>query len=367
MTSHADVLERRRKSTTVRRWVDEHVVSRHAGAWGLGTALVLLLLLSVAFIAVPAEIPPMALAPFVVLAGLFLPLRWLWTVYGPVALLLLIAVPLRHNGNVQSVLIGLSTVTLMMMMVLLAASRQRVGLRGFTGESFFVDLRDRLVAGGQIPALPEPWRAESTVHAAYGDAFSGDFLVTALQDGILEVALVDVSGKGQGAGSRSLALSGALGGIIGSVTPERFLSAANAYVLRQHWDEGFATAIHLAIDLRTGEGSIGSAGHPPAVVHRSGSGLWNPVGGASGPLLGVMADLDFPRVPLQLGISDAVLIYSDGVIESRHADLSIGVDRMLGAAAEALLADSSDVAEAVVRSARAGKTDDRAAFVLRRG
>ena len=69
-----------------------------------------------------------------------------------------------------------------------------------------------------------------------------------------EVVLVDVSGKGVQAGTRSLLLSGALGGLLGEQEPNRFLTAANNYLLRQNWDEGFATAVGIDVDIRSGPG-----------------------------------------------------------------------------------------------------------------
>ena len=88
----------------------------------------------------------------------------------------------------------------------------------------------------------------------------------------LEVVVVDVSGKGEQAGTRSLLLSGAFGGLLSALPPAEFLPAANDYLLRQDWEEGFATAIHLHLDLATGDFEIRTAGHPPAVQLHAGSG-----------------------------------------------------------------------------------------------
>ena len=100
---------------------------------------------------------------------------------------------------------------------LLARSRGRLGVQGTRGDSMLVDLRDRLTAQGEMPALPEGWSAEVVLRSAGGASFSGDFLVaTRSDDGqTLEVALVDVSGKGVDAGTRALLLSGAFGGLLG--------------------------------------------------------------------------------------------------------------------------------------------------------
>ena len=51
---------------------------------------------------------------------------------------------------------------------------------------------------------------------------------------------------------RSLFLSGAFNGIVSALPGEQFLPAANTYLLSQNWDGGFATAIHLHLDLATG-------------------------------------------------------------------------------------------------------------------
>ena len=88
-----------------------------------------------------------------------------------------------------------------------------------------------------------------------------------------EVVLVDVSGKGIAAGTRSLLLSGAFGGLLGAMPYDRFLPAANSYLLRQHWDEGFATAAHASINLRHGRVQPRLRGTPSGrpVLRRLGS------------------------------------------------------------------------------------------------
>ena len=80
---------------------------------------------------------------------------------------------------------------------------------------------DRL--GGPVPCCPTGWSATSCILSAHGDRFSGDFVVAHLSPSAhrLEFALVDVSGKGTRAGTRSLLLSGALGGLLGAVPSGR--------------------------------------------------------------------------------------------------------------------------------------------------
>ena len=317
------------------------------------------------------RLPFSVYAPFVVVGGLYLtPVAFLvvgGTFIAEMAALTVKAAQIPDSANRLPQVIAL--VALAIVIIIMSAtsrSRARLGVQGSRGESMFVDLRDRLRAFGELPELPGGWHAETAVESAYGQSFSGDFVVaTRSPDGRwFEVVLVDVSGKGVQAGTRSLLLSGALGGLLGEQEPNRFLTAANNYLLRQNWDEGFATAVHVSIDLATGDYTIGSAGHPPAVQFNNGSGRWEVLGEAAGPLLGVIDDATYIRSYRRLGRGDALVLYTDGVVESRFRDLTVGVDRMLGAAERLVRGGFAGGAKRLCASARAGETDDRAVVMI---
>jgi hypothetical protein len=310
--------------------------------------------------------PWTACVPLIVLAGLFLPLRWFASVLLASSGLLGYDLWALHGLKPSFAGNFIVTVFVAAMITWLAISRARLGVQGTLGESMLVDLRDRLRAHGELPTLPEPWHAEVALESAYGESFSGDFVVA---DGSntndqLEVALVDVSGKGLDAGTRALLLSGAFGGLLGAMAPADFLGAANSYLLRQGWTEGFATAIHVAIELDTGQFCLGGAGHPPAVKFWAGSGLWKVLDAENGPLLGVLEKPDFPRSYGHLGRGDALLLYTDGVIETRTRDLTIGIDRMLGAAERLVSHGFTGGASRICAAALAGETDDRAVLLI---
>ena len=332
-------------------------------------ALVLILvaaLLAAMLVRWPSAMPWSAFVPLMVLGGLFLPPRWL------VVVLLAIGALLAYDGWLlegdktafaSSVVVSAVVAATM---IWLAVSRARLGVQGTLGESMLVDLRDRLRAHGELPTLPEPWHAEVALESAYGESFSGDFVVAnrSTTGDLLEVALVDVSGKGVNAGTRALLLSGAFGGLLGAMEPADFLRAANAYLLRQDWDEGFATAIYVALELDTGHFLLGGAGHPPAVKFSAGSGLWQVMDAENGPLLGVLEGAAFPRSYGQLRRGDALLLYTDGVIETRTRDLTVGIDRMLGAAERLVSRGFTGGASRICAAALAGETDDRAVVLI---
>jgi hypothetical protein len=311
----------------------------------------------------PTYVPFSTYIPVAVIAGLFLTPKVLAGV--DVAILIAGAYTVIDRGAPPAFLAAYAVLTsVMLIMFWVAASRARLGVQGNLGESMLVDLRDRLRTQGELPELPQGWGAELSVLSAYGDSFSGDFLVTSRHDDVLELALVDVSGKGIAAGTRSLLLSGAFGGLLGSMPYETFLPAANSYLLRQAWDEGFATAAHAMINLTTGDYSLGSAGHPPCVRFSAGSGRWEVLEGDEGPVLGVTEGPAFARVRGRLERGDALLLYTDGVIEVRNRDLRDGIDRMLGTAERMIGKGFEGMAEKMCTAARAGETDDRAAVLV---
>ncbi len=325
------------------------------------------LLLGLASARWPMALPITLLMPVLVFAGLVLTPRLLAVTYALILVCAALWVPNSGLSTSRAALVVASMLVVMAMMVVAARSRSLVGTRGFSSDRMFAELRDRIASGGRIPDLPQGWTVTSQVLSAHGDGFSGDFVVAHLSPSghRLEVVLVDVSGKGTRAGTRSLLLSGALGGLLGAIPPADFLRAANDYLVRQGWEEGFATAVHLDLDLRTGDYSIANAGHPSPAAYTSGRARWTVLDSGRGPLLGVFPDASFPRQSGRLDSGDALLLYSDGVVEARGHDLVDGVDRMLGVATMSVL-DGGDVATDVCVAARSGEDDDRAALAVRR-
>jgi hypothetical protein len=220
----------------------------------------------------------------------------------------------------------------------LARTREKLGLLGLRGDQMLVELRDRIRAQGKLPELGEGWASAVVLRPAGGSSFGGDFVVSACDGKTLEVALVDVSGKGIDAGTRALLLSGAFGGLLGSVPREEFLPACNAYMRRGSATEGFVTAVHLALDLTSGEYVLSSAGHPPAAHFEAAASRWR-LTRARGIVLGVVPDLHGAAAEQERGVlqrGDALMLYTDGLIEAPGRDIDAGTDRLLAEADEML-------------------------------
>lgn len=296
-------------------------------------ALVILVVAATAM-TVAGVISPDLVPQVAMLVPMFLGSLWLWprtlpwyVLYCLVGVVVLSATqPVVSGRSVIRVTVAFGIGLLIM---LAAYRRGRLGVSGVRGESMFVDLRDRIARQGVIPALPGPWLVESAIRTANGTSFSGDFVVASrATDGrTLDLVVVDVSGKGVEAGTRSLLLSGAFGALLSAVDADRFLVDANDYLLRQQWAEGFATAVHLHLDLATGDAEIRGAGHPPVIWLRAAD--RRPVTlDADGMVLGVVEACRFEPIRVRLEPGDALLLYTDGLVEIGRHDIGTGIDRL---------------------------------------
>ncbi|MFF9318817.1 PP2C family protein-serine/threonine phosphatase [Streptomyces sp. NPDC014735] len=251
--------------------------------------------------------------------------------------------------------------------LVLAQFRARVGVPWRRGSTMLFDLRERIRVQSALPRLPQGWHREMALRPAGGQSFSGDFVVAARTNGgrTLEAVLTDVSGKGMDAGSRALLLSGAFGGLLGSLPPHGFLPAANGYLLRQDWEEGFATSIHLVLDLESGDYELFSAGHPPALQLHSGSGQWEEKA-AEGPLLGVYDGAQFDAVKGSLAPGDVLMLFTDGLVEASDRDIAEGIDRLTGEADRHVTTGFEGAAWHLIEACAKDVNDDRALLLLSR-
>lgn len=273
----------------------------------------------------------------------------------------------QQDPLTRRIVVGVITEFLLGFIFLVSSFRRSsLGVGGARGESMLVDLRDRIQSQGMLPPLPSAWYAESALRSAGGTPFAGDFVVASRhgQGPRLDLAVVDVSGKGEAAGTRSLLLSGAFSGLLGAVPPEEFLPAANDYLLRQHWDEGFATAVHLCVDLETGDFALRTAGHPPAVQLFAGAGRWQ-VHETEGPVLGLFREATYEPAVGRLHPGDAMMLYTDGMVETPNRDIALGIDRLVGQAERLLRQGFDDGARRLI-DRLGSRNDDRALLLLHR-
>jgi serine phosphatase RsbU (regulator of sigma subunit) len=197
-----------------------------------------------------------------------------------------------------------------------------------------------------------------------GDVY--DFLE--LGDGRLAVVLGDVTGHGVDAAA-DMAMAKFVFRSLAREHPEPggFLAAANEIVLEETGEGKFITMLYLTADGRKGELACASAGHPAPRVVRAGR---SPVPlSVRGLALGIAEEQSYAAELLQLEPGDAVVLYTDGLLEARRDGELYGEARLDAALVAHASLPAEQLAEALVEDCRAfaGElADDCAVVVVKR-
>lgn len=146
--------------------------------------------------------------------------------------------------------------------------------------------------------------------------------VVPLPDGRWMVLIADVCGTGaEAAAVTALTRHTARAAAATSADPADVLSAVSAALVHEQGDGPLRFVTAACVVLETGDGPvrgrIGIAGHPRPLLRRAEG--WEEVGVVGRPL-GVGEDACFASVPLELPPGSSLVLYTDGVTESRDAD-----------------------------------------------
>jgi serine phosphatase RsbU (regulator of sigma subunit) len=183
------------------------------------------------------------------------------------------------------------------------------------------------------------------------------------------VVIGDVCGKGPDAAAvTALARYTLRAAAMRERLPSRGLHVLNEALLRQRADRRFCTVAYAYLESTEGGVRLGfaSGGHPLPLLVRS-DGRVEPVG-APGTLLGVVPDPSFEDRSVELSPGDALVFYTDGVIEDR-GDGALDENRLAALLSECAGAGADAIADRVeeeaVRSQGGQPRDDIAVLVLR--
>jgi phosphoserine phosphatase RsbU/P len=221
------------------------------------------------------------------------------------------------------------------------------------------------------PALPEiPGVEMSAVYrpARSGGEVGGDFYdVFELGGGEWAFAVGDVRGKGvEAAVVTALVRHTIRAAAVHEQEPSEVLRVVNHVLLRDATDRFCTAAVVLLRRSDAGwTARSASAGHPLPLVVRADGGV-QPAGGP-GTLLGVFPELTIADATIDLGVGDAVVLYTDGVTEARRGNDFFGEERL--AAAVAAHRSHRNLSGAVVAEVTAfgarGPSDDIVVVSLR--
>ncbi len=189
--------------------------------------------------------------------------------------------------------------------------------------------------------------------AEYRAAYSvgGDFYdVFWVAPNRLGVFIGDISGKGVAGALLMARISSEMRvAALTHVEPVAVLNAMNRALIVRNQPELFFTAIYLTLDVKTGEVVLANAGHPSPYCKRPDGSLQEITEGAAAPV-GIVDDPQVQATRLRLGHGDALVLYTDGVVEASSANGTLyGSERLARVLAQADTRPN-DIAERILAS-----------------
>jgi hypothetical protein len=182
-----------------------------------------------------------------------------------------------------------------------------------------------------LPALPGYDIAVRYLPASETAEIGGDFYEAVRLDGTLMVAVGDVGGHSLHAATIMAELRHATRAYLAEGhAPAAVLDRINSLMCRMMPGET-ATMCLVALDLAEGRGLLANAGHPPPVL-RTGDGPRLLTG--SSPLLGVRIR-PATETELILHPDDLLVLYTDGLIETRTESIDVNLARLVDAVVHA--------------------------------
>jgi len=188
--------------------------------------------------------------------------------------------------------------------------------------------------------------------------------VVALPDGHVGFSIGDVAGHDMGAAAAMGQIRHALRAYaIQGLSPSEVVDQLRRFHEQSGIDR-MATAVYGRYRPDSGELSFVSAGHLPAMLIRAAGGVER-LGADPQPPLGLAgAGPAGERARLQPG--DAVVLYTDGLVENRWEDLDISLDR-LAAVCRMITSDPEQICDAILAGmGDPRQNDDTALLVMRR-
>lgn len=223
----------------------------------------------------------------------------------------------------------------------------------------------------QLPLISGFELASRYRPAGEGSEVGGDFFdVFATGDGGWTLVIGDVCGKGPDAAAvTGLARYTLRATAMQERKPSRILETLNEAILQQRSDHMFCTVSYVR--LKAGRGKVRltvcCGGHPQPLVLRA-DGRVEPAG-VPGTLLGVFPDPELTDKAVDLDRGDALVLYTDGVVEEHVPGAVFGKERLISLLESCAGLNAASIVESIERAVMGFQPgpprDDIALLVLR--
>ena len=244
--------------------------------------------------------------------------------------------------------------------------------RLYTDRSYIARTLQQSLLPVELPDIPGVEVAARFRPTGEGNEVGGDFYdMFETGNNGWAVVMGDVCGKGPDAAAvTALARYTLRAAAMRERLPSRSLATLNEALLRQRDDRRFCTVAYAYIEMleHGARAGISTGGHPLPLLLRADGNVENV--GLPGTLLGIVPDPSLEDQAVTLEPGDALVFYTDGVIENRPSSNGVLDERRLaelvatcaGGGADAI---ASRIEEAAVMSQDGRPRDDIAVLVLR--
>jgi PAS domain S-box-containing protein len=218
-----------------------------------------------------------------------------------------------------------------------------------------------------VPAIPGVELAVRYLSGTRDAEVGGDFYdVSRMPTGEVAIVVGDVAGHDMIAAAQMAQLRGVFRALRRRTAGPAELIADVQELWNHLGLERLVTAVFARVEPHTGRLRIASAGHPVPAVVSAGGEAWFP-DLEPAPPLGSLPGRPPATWEATLGYGDALVLYTDGLIESPDRDVSAGMSA-LGAAVSAAGTTEPDalVEEILAAMTTEDRSDDVALVVLRR-
>lgn len=222
-------------------------------------------------------------------------------------------------------------------------------------------------------ALPSLQGYEFAVAYRPCDAAGGDYYdFQQFDDGRLGIVIADVSGHGAGAAVMMAVMRGAFAAfrVFGRLR-DTAAQDVNAIINEVSVPGVFVTAFLLSLDPASGQIYCGNCGHPSPMIRRANKHVAELKGPGDLPF-GISESIAPPMLQDQLSPGDALVLYTDGITESRGpAGEFFGESLLARAIGESPAPDAESIVATVMSAVithqgAAAQADDQCVLVCRR-
>jgi len=228
----------------------------------------------------------------------------------------------------------------------------------------------------ELPGLTGWLHSEPTEQSIEG----GDVhYVSVCSKGVLtRLALADVSGHGQSAGSVAVLLRSLIHKHIDTWDQSELMRELNNSLSSRVTNSQYASAILFAYYQPTRELVFTNAGHPPALWYHAATKTWDWLESGTplshvieGLPLGVIDGTDYVQVAVRLQPDDVLILYTDGITEARNpSGEMLGRDGLLAIAQSLPIDEPARMAEGLIARLQESRgitppDDDRTFCILR--